>query len=268
MCVRLNDIPHIFVEFMEGGSLEHWIQRKEYDLYAGGPEKNLERILDIAIQFAWGLAYAHDQGLVHQDVKPLNVLMTPEGGVKVTDFGLAKARAIAGESAGEEDTRALVSGSLHTVAYRSPEQANGELLSHKTDIWSWAVSVLEMFEGGAYWYDGQSAGTSLETYLKREGEAHLPIMPDSMAKLLRDCFQKEPNARPDDMLTIANWIMEIYGNKIGENYPRHKPKPTELKADSLNNKALTMLDLGKPDQAEDAVGPSPGSRQPACGRDF
>ncbi len=102
--------------------------------------------------------------LVHQDVKPLNVLMTPDGIVKVTDFGLAKARAKAGESAEEKKKRALVSGSLHTVAYRSPEQANGEMLSQKTDIWSWAVSVLEMFEGGVFWYDGQSAGTNLETY--------------------------------------------------------------------------------------------------------
>jgi len=54
----ISDIPHIFVEFMEGGSLEDWIQGKGHDLYAGGPQQSLERILDIAIQFAWGLAYA------------------------------------------------------------------------------------------------------------------------------------------------------------------------------------------------------------------
>ncbi len=164
----IDDIPHIFVEFMEGGSLEDWIQGKGHDLYAGSQEESLERILDIAIQFAWGLAYAHEQGLVHQDVKPLNVLMTPEGVVKVTDFGLAKARAKAGESAGEKDERAMVSGSLHTVAYRSPEQAKGELLSHKTDIWSWAVSVFEMFAGGVFWRDGQAVGASLEILSRAE----------------------------------------------------------------------------------------------------
>jgi len=245
----IDDIPHIFVEFMEGKSLEHWIQRKDYDLYAGGPEESLERILDIAIQFAWGLAYAHEQGLVHQDVKPLNVLMTPEGIMKVTDFGLAKARAKAGETVGGKDTRALVNGSLHTVEYRSPEQAKGEMLSHKTDIWSWGVSVLEMFEGGVFWLDGQSAGISLESYLGHEGENHLPSMPDGLIELLQACFQKDPVRRPENILIIAKGLIETYERNIGKPYQRQRPEPAELKADSLNNKALTMLDLGHEDIA-------------------
>jgi len=246
----IDDIPHIFVEFMEGKSLEHWIQRKDYDLYAGGPEESLERVLDTAIQFAWGLAYAHEQGLVHQDVKPLNVLMTPDGVVKVTDFGLAKARAKAGESAEGKDTQALVSGSLHTVAYRSPEQAKGEMMSHKTDIWSWAVSVLEMFEGGVYWYDGQSAGTTLETYLKRRSEDDLPSMPEGLIGLLRQCFLVNPKDRPSDMLVIAQKLVEIYEKVTGVPYTHQIPDPAGLRADSLNNKALSFLDLEQHDEAD------------------
>jgi WD40 repeat protein/serine/threonine protein kinase len=248
----IDDIPHIFVEFMEGGSLEDWIQRKGQDLYEGGPEASLERILDIAIQFAWGLAYAHEQGLVHQDVKPLNVLMTPEGVVKVTDFGLAKARAKAGESADGKERRALVSGSLHTVAYRSPEQAKGEMLSHKTDIWSWAVSVLEMFEGGVYWHDGQSAGTSLETYLRRGSERDHPIMPKGLIGLMRQCFQIDPNDRPSDMLVITQKLVDIYAMVTGIPYTRQKPDPIDLRAASLNNKALSFLDLNNSESARNA----------------
>jgi len=223
----IGDIPHIFVEFMAGGSLEDWIQRNTHDLYAGGTQQSLERILDIAIQFAWGLAYAHDCNLVHQDVKPLNVLMTPEGIVKVTDFGLAKARAKAGESAGEKDRRALVSGSLHTVAYRSPEQARGQ-----------------MFEGGVYWYDGQSAITSLESYLGQEVEDDLPPIPEGLAELLWDCFQEVPDARPANMLVIADQIKAIYQDVTGYEYPHQTPEVVALRADSLNNQALSMLDLG------------------------
>jgi serine/threonine protein kinase len=92
---RLGDIPRVFAEYVEGGSLKDWISSGK--IYEGGPKKALERILDVAIQFAWGLHYAHEQGLVHQDVKPANVMMTNDGTAKVTDFGLAKARAMGGK---------------------------------------------------------------------------------------------------------------------------------------------------------------------------
>ena len=241
----IQDIPLIFVEYMDGGSLEHWIQRKGHDLYAGTQDEILQRILDIAIQFAWGLAYAHDCSLVHQDVKPLNVLMTSDGVVKVTDFGLAKARAKAGETIHATVGRGLVSGSMHTVAYRSPEQARGDPLDHTTDIWSWGVSVLEMFTGGISWQDGQAILISLESYFKYPDDNNIPRMPTSLGDLLRQCFQKAPDDRPKDMLEITKGLVEIYHEEIGQDYPREKPDVTELRADSLNNKALTMLDLGQ-----------------------
>src|SRR6266851_2154727 len=92
---RLGGIPRVFAEYVEGGSLKDWIDSGK--LYEGGAEQARERILDIAIQFAWGLHYAHEQGLIHQDVKPANVMMTPDGTAKVSDVGLARARASAGE---------------------------------------------------------------------------------------------------------------------------------------------------------------------------
>ena len=91
----LGDIPCIFAEYVTGGSLSDWIRERR--LYEGGHEQALERMLDVAIQFAWGLHASHEQGLVHQDVKPHNVMMTVDGTAKVTDFGLAKARAMSGE---------------------------------------------------------------------------------------------------------------------------------------------------------------------------
>ena len=80
----LAGIPRVFAECVEGGSLSDWIRTRK--LYEGGQEEALKRVLDIAIQFAWGLHYAHEQGLVHMDVKPANVMLTPEGVAKVTDF--------------------------------------------------------------------------------------------------------------------------------------------------------------------------------------
>ncbi len=83
----LGEIPRVFVECVEGGSLIDWIRGldgKPPKLYEGQSDQVLERILDIAIQFAWGLHFAHEKGLIHQDVKPANVMMTPDGTVKVT----------------------------------------------------------------------------------------------------------------------------------------------------------------------------------------
>jgi serine/threonine protein kinase len=143
----VDEIPRIFAEYVTGGSLADWIRHRR--LYEGGHLQVLERLLDIAIQFAWGLHTAHEQGLVHQDIKPANVMLTPDGIVKVTDFGLAKARVMSGEqnSADQSSPRSiLVSSRGMTPAYCSPEQILGHALSRRTDIWSWGVSLMEMFE--------------------------------------------------------------------------------------------------------------------------
>ena len=84
-------LPTIFAEYVEGGSLSEWIRGGK--LYGGSSQGALGQILDVAIQVAWGLETVHRRGLIHQDVKPANVLMTLDGTAKVTDFGLAKARA-------------------------------------------------------------------------------------------------------------------------------------------------------------------------------
>ena len=241
---NIDGFPHTFAELALGGSLENWILGENFDLYQGDQDTILERMLDIAIQFAWGLAYAHERGLVHQDVKPQNALMTPEGVLKVTDFGLAKAKTA--RDVGQVDHEdILVSGGAMTVAYRSPEQAARKMLSKKTDIWSWGVSVLEMFNGGVSWMDGQAAASTLESYLSRSEEEDIPTMPQDLVELLRACFQADPQARPESMGTIAEHLLRIYQAETGGSYHRELPTPAELRSDNLNNKALTLLDLGR-----------------------
>lgn len=241
----IDGFPHTFAELAEGGSLHDWIIGKNYDLYEGDSGQVLERILDIAIQFAWGLAYAHEQGLVHQDVKPLNALMTPEGILKVTDFGLAKA----GKKYSTGHALVAMSGA-YTPAYCSPEQANHQKLSQKTDMWSWALSVLAMFNGGVTWAGGQVAANALQSYLKRGGVAGIPTMPEGLATILSRCFIEAPQQRPVDMPTIAAQLIEIIQQKTGKVYHREMPRAVDLRADSLNNKALSMLAMGKQAEGE------------------
>jgi WD40 repeat protein/serine/threonine protein kinase len=261
----LGEVPCVFAEYIDGGSLKSWIDSRK--LYEGGHEEALKRILDIAIQFARGLDYAHEKGMIHQDVKPDNLLL--EGGnqdkltAKVADFGMINARAATGETISSDPQRSIVAayGGGMTEAYCSPEQADilakskagvpkEQLpkLTRRTDIWSWAVSVFEMFKGEVTWRGGQVAGEALEDYLDIgiEDDA-IPPMPEALGELLRHCFQRSPDDRPGSMAEVCEALEAIYQSVAGRAYPHDAPStPSEL-SDILNNKALSFLELSQMD---------------------
>ena len=251
---RVNDNSLVFTEYLPGGNLRDWIYDRR--LYASGTTLALRRILDIAIQFAWGLHYAHEQGVIHQDVKPENALMTPNGVVKVTDFGLVNAQAIAtvlhGASSqpGTTNTTLIApnTGAI-TPAYCSPEQVNRAVLTRRSDAWGWGLSVLEMFAGGRNWSSGTQAAQALEQYLQASPNSQLPPMPESVSHLLRRCFAPNPDDRPHTLRDIANELQQSYQTLTGEPYPRQEPPITNNSADSLNNRAVSMWDLGNHDDA-------------------
>lgn len=250
--VRVIDgTPKVFAEYVDGGSLRRWIT--EGKLYEGGQKMALRRILTIAIQTAWGLHHAHQNGLVHRDVKTGNILISRSSGAKVTDFGLAGARISAAHlenSARESD---LVSAGGMTPAYCSPEQFRREKVSYKTDIWSWALSVLEMFVGGVTWKRGPEAPSVMcSLYEKGPVFAYCPPMPERVYDVLLKCCQEEPAARPKDMLEVVESLKEIYHELVGKPFPHRSLRPIRMRADSSNNRAVSLIDLGKWEDAEKA----------------
>lgn len=212
----MGDAFLIFAEYVAGGSLAQRIGRRDgTDVLA---------LLDVAIQFAWGLAAAHEAGVIHRDVKPDNVLLASDGLVKVADFGLSSARtAIRPSTAGDLS----VTSAGMTVAYRSPEQARGAKLSRHTDIWSFGVSVLEMFAGCRCWKRGEDAPSFLESALSGATEPLAASLPPRVQAVLLRCFELEPARRWDNLRAAADELILAYEELAETPYPRSCP-PTDV----------------------------------------
>lgn len=237
----VDGVPGLFVECVDGGSLS--ARLADGRLHAGGPGPALARIVDCAIQLAWGLHHAHAHGLVHRDVKPGNVLIGEAGEVKVTDFGLARLE--------RTTPRAETSPGL-TPAYASPEQMRGGSRSSASDVWSWAVTVLRTFALSATWKQGPQAPAALEELCSRGPESGRPAVPVAVAALLRRCFIVEPDRRASDLLAIADELQSAWSELVGGAYPVIAPWSAPNPASQLNDRALTLLDLGHPADAEAA----------------
>ena len=154
----------------------------------------IDDAINITIQIAQGLHKAHEKGIVHRDIKPVNIMITAEGTAKILDFGLAK---LVGQ------TRLTKTGStLGTFAYMSPEQARGEEVDHRTDIWSLGVILYEMMTGELP-FKGDYDQAVVYSILNEQAES-LNSIPPELNDIIETMLAKNPDERYqeiDQMLT-------------------------------------------------------------------
>jgi serine/threonine protein kinase len=202
------------MELVEGRTLAELLETGKSKLQNGssniGPSSDFAFSsfdpLPIARQIAEALEYAHERGIVHRDLKPANLKLTPEGAVKILDFGLAKA--LEGEQAkGDVSSSPTISGLstqagiiLGTAAYMSPEQAKGKAVDRRADIWAFGCVLYEMLTGRQA-FSGETTTDVLAAVVRAEPEWNaLPATtPIAIRKLLRRCLIKEPKQRLRDI---------------------------------------------------------------------
>ena len=228
---EIGGVPTIFSEWMNGGSLRDRI--RDGSLYEG--KEISERLMDIAIQASGGLLYSHKKGLIHQDVKPGNLLLTKDWNAKIADFGLAKA-------ASNVTSSSLPLSTGYTLEYCPKEQAQGAPAERWMDIYAWALVVIEMYSGKRLWTTGAEAKDSIE----RLFSCYRVPLPNEMCDLLKDCLNK----KFDSFVEIENRLLVIFKKEFGREYSRPMFKAINDTADSLNNRALSFLDLGIVKEAE------------------
>jgi serine/threonine protein kinase/Tol biopolymer transport system component len=201
-----SGVQGLVMELVEGPTLADRIARGAIPL---------DEALGIAKQIAEALDYAHDRGIIHRDLKPANIKITPDGKVKILDFGLAKALEENPATADISTSPTLTIGAtkagiiLGTAAYMSPEQARGKSVDRRADIWSFGAVLFEMLSGKQA-FGGETVSDTLAAVIKDDPDWNvLPgDTPQAVIRLIKRCMTKDPKQRLRDIgearITIEN----------------------------------------------------------------
>lgn len=192
----------LVMELVEGPTLAERIARSTTTEAGKMPAIPLDEALPMARQIAEALEYAHERGIIHRDLKPANIKLTPEGTVKLLDFGLAKALAEDSSDADVSNSPTLSMAAtkagiiLGTAAYMPPEQARGKSVDRRADIWSFGCVLYEMLTGSRA-FIGEDVSETLAAIIRGEPDwSALPLAPrHPIRALLRRCLEKDAKRR-------------------------------------------------------------------------
>ncbi len=202
MIEEKDGIAYIILEYIPGQTLAERIAHK--------PMK-VREALSIAAQITEALSAAYEQGVIHRDLKPSNIKITPDGNIKILDFGLAKA--VRFESTAQQSSVTHEGRIVGTPAYMSPEQARGQMVDHRSDIWAFGCILYEMLTGTVP-FPGETISDTLACILDREPDWQaLPkTTPVNIQVLLHRCLEKDVHKR---LQHIGDARIEISGTLSG-----------------------------------------------------
>ena len=185
-----NSVHYIVMEYVEGITLKTYIEKKG--------QISFKEAVSIAIQVGRGIEAAHNKHIIHRDIKPQNIIISTEGKVKVTDFGIARVA----------NTNTINSDVMGSVHYASPEQARNGFVDGKSDIYSLGIVMYEMVTGRVP-FDGESTVAVAIQHLQEEmvvPSAYAPSLPVSIEKIILKCTQKSPDRRYN---SISDLLMDL-----------------------------------------------------------
>ena len=172
-------VHYIVMELVEGITLKKYIERKK--------KLEIRESIEVAMQVARGIEAAHKQHIIHRDIKPQNIMISRDGKVKVTDFGIARA----------SSSQTISSNTMGSVHYISPEQARGGYCDERSDIYSLGITLYEMLTGRVP-FEGESTVSVALLHIQGEmvpPREYEPLIPVSLEKIILKCTQKKPELR-------------------------------------------------------------------------
>lgn len=178
-----DGIYYIVMELVEGITLKNYIEKKS--------RLSIKEAISIAIQVSMGIEAAHNNHIIHRDIKPQNIMISKDGKVKVTDFGIAKAAT----------SNTITSNVMGSVHYTSPEQARGGFSDEKSDIYSLGCTMFEMLTGHVP-FDGETTVAIAIKHIQEDMPSpreYVPEIPVCVEKIIFKCTQKSPDRRYQNM---------------------------------------------------------------------